>query len=507
MAGARVVEAGVMLPLTTTLAPVAEAAPWYDWRAAVATALVVLPWVINLGLLPVVLRRHRPPTAIAWLAIIFVQPYVGAALYAFFGRRVLGRRRIEAHDRATAAVMTPERLEALRPHESPPEEIPEGYRDLLHLARSIGKHGLVRGNAGRPVREKAQFIDALIDEIDRAESTVHLLYYIWRNDTTGRRVTEAVERAAARGVTCRVLADGVGSRAFLERAAPRLRRAGAQVRATMPVRLLRARLARIDVRNHRKLAVFDGRRALTGSHNVCDADYGHASIGAWQDISSVVTGPLVRQLQLVFLEDWASETGDVPDGPGVFPEIEHTGEFRAQALPSGPGAPNEGFREMMISLINEANHSVVMTTPYFVPDEASLLALRLRAMAGLEVKIIVPARTNSKLVNAACKRPYLELAEAGAEIHLHRTGLLHAKTITIDGKAGMFGSGNFDRRSFSLNYELNILIAGPEITSQLRAQQEAYLADSDPLDADALRRRSTLRRLFDDAASLLGPLL
>ncbi len=475
--------------------------------AITAIAYLVLEWGIRLVLVPIIIRKHRPTEALAWLALTLFQPIPGAIVYAIIGRPLLGRRRIKAYARAVEMVETAERTAALEPHVAPEDDIDARYRDLFRLASNVGQAHVLAGNSGEILQETEEVIDRLLADIEAARRHVHLLYYIFLPDGTGRRVGDALVRAAERGVECRVLVDGVGSSKMLKRLAPELRQRGVDVRAALPVKLIRRPLARIDVRNHRKLAVIDGRVAYTGSQNICDADYGHARIGAWHDLTARITGPLVYQLQMLFCEDWAAETGRIPDAPHVFPEPERTGRVIAQTIPSGPGARNQAFRDLMLAAINEADERVVMVTPYFVPDSPTLLALVLRARAGVRVDVIVPEKTNSVLVNAAAKSIFDELLRAGARIHLHREGLLHVKAMTIDDRFALFGSGNFDRRSFFLNYELNLLVLGREVASNLRETLETYTEGARPLSLDELDRRPAIQKLADDTAKLVAPLL
>lgn len=475
--------------------------------ALTAIAYLALEWTIRLVLVPIIIRKHRPSEALAWLALTLFQPIPGAIVYVILGRQLLGRKRTRAYTRAIELVETPERTEALTPHIAPPERIDPGYRDLFRLASKVGQSHALIGNRGVVVQHTEQVIERLIEDIDRAEHSVHLLYYIFLPDATGSRVADALRRAAARGVECRVLVDGVGSSRMLKSMAPGLRRDGVEVRAALPVKLFRRPLARIDVRNHRKLAVIDGRVAYAGSQNICDANYGHASIGAWHDLTARITGPIVYQLQMLFCEDWAAETGAIPDSPHVFPAPEPDGEVVAQMIPSGPGARNQAFRDLILSAINEADERVVMVTPYFVPDSPTLLALVLRAMAGVRVDVIVPEKTNSVLVNAAAKSIFEELLHAGANIHLHREGLLHVKAMTIDDRFALFGSGNFDRRSFFLNYELNLLVLGTEVATSLQSHLLSYVDQSRPLEIAELDKRPWIQKLADDTAKLVAPLL
>lgn len=477
------------------------------WKAYLPLGYLLVEWAIRLTLAPIIIRKHSAGEAMAWLALALFQPIPGAVLYGAFGRQLLGRKRVKANQRATRLVETKERVDALEAHAAPRESIGQGYRDLFRLATVVGGTRPLLGNAGEVI-DTERFVDRLVGDIDAAQHHVHLLTYIYRDDATGRKVAEALGRAAGRGVACRVLADGSGSADFFGTLAPRMREHGIEVRDALPSKYFRRTLARIDVRNHRKLAVVDSRVAYTGSQNICDPDYGSSRYGRWIDLTARLTGPMAMQLQMLFLEDWAAETGAVP-GPEaeIFPEPEHTGDIVVQAIPSGPGRREEAFRDVILSAINEANERIVMVTPYLIPDPPTQLALRLRAHAGVRVDIIIPERTNSFLVSAAAKSVLEELIDAGARVHLHRKGLLHVKAMTIDDSLTVFGSGNFDRRSFRLNYELNLLAHGKGVTVVMRDRLERYLEDCRPLHAKELADRPWIQKLADDTAKLVSPLL
>lgn len=495
-----------MLATTLLLAQdaVEEAALWGTW---VPLGYLALEWTIRLALAPVIIRKHSAGEAMAWLALVLFQPIIGGGLYACFGRQLLGRRRVKAAAHAIDLVETPQRLAILEPSIAPPEAIEAVHRDLFALASAVGRTRPLAGNMGE-VLDNGPFIDRLVADIDAATHHVHLLTYIYHDDATGRRVGEALLRAASRGVACRVLADGSGSANFFPRLGRELAAGGVEVRDALPSRFFRRTLARIDVRNHRKLAIIDGAIAYTGSQNICQDDYGRPRFGPWLDLTARITGPLAFQLQMLFLEDWAAEAGALPaDAHALFPEPAPAGPIVVQALPSGPGQREHAFRDVTLGAIHEANERLVLVTPYLIPDESTLLALCLRARAGVAVDVIVPEKTNAFLVNAAAKSVFEELLAAGARVHLHRRGLLHVKAMTIDDTLAIFGSGNFDRRSFRLNYEINLLAHGSAVTVALRDRLLAYLEDCRPLEARELTQRPWIQKLADDAAKLVSPLL
>ncbi len=350
-------------------------------------------------------------------------------------------------------------------------------------------------------------IDRLIADIDAAVNHVHLLFYIFRDDCVGRRVAEALVRAHGRGVTCRVLADAVGSRGLFRRLAPELRAKGVAVHPVLPVNLLRLPLARLDLRNHRKLAVIDGRIALAGSQNIVEGSYGHRRAGGWHDVMGRITGPAVGDFQGVFLEDWYHETGELLEGPGLYPTIEPQGSVAMQVVPTGPDLPTEAFQAVLVEAIFLARRRVVITSPYFIPNEAMLLALRLAVLRGVSVSLILPRHSDHPLVDAAGSFYWEHLMHCGVNVYLYYAGMLHAKTLTVDDRLAMFGSANYDIRSFELNFELNVLLEDRQAVAALARLQDEYERLSTLALSGDGPSRTWGGRLKANLAKLFSPLL
>ncbi|MEC9374653.1 MAG: phospholipase D-like domain-containing protein, partial [Planctomycetota bacterium] len=289
--------------------------------------------------------------------------------------------------------------------------------------------------------------------------------------------------------------------------AARLRAQGVDGRAALPVTPLRRQLERMDLRNHRKLAVIDARAALTGSQNIVNADYGQTRVGAWRDMTVLVRGPVIAQLQAIFRADWHFETGEVIGQEEIDEDWTPRGEIAVQAAPSGPTYGTDAAHRLIVAAVQEANERLIITSPYFVPDEAFILAIELAVLRGVQVDLVVPERANHPLVQAAGRAFYGTILEAGARIHLHQTGLLHAKTLSVDDAFALVGSANFDIRSFFLNFELNLLLYGRQAAEALRKRQMEYIAESRLLSKDVWLKRPGWRRTADDLAKLCSPLL
>ncbi|MBN2580046.1 MAG: cardiolipin synthase [Pirellulales bacterium] len=462
-------------------------------------------WAVRVVMLFVIPRRRHPSAAMAWLLVIFFLPWPGLALYWLIGSNRLPRRRIMQHtrmlDRLRAAS---QRLEKY-PNIGRPE-LGSRAMEAVKLAEHLGYMPILGGNDVELIAETETFIDRLTADIDAARSHVHLLFYIFVGDGTGQRVIDALTRAVHRGVKCRVLVDGVGSRQLLKRWGKKIRAEGIELHEALPVGIFRRRMARLDLRNHRKLAVIDGRIGYTGSQNIVDAGYGHKDL-AWHDLMLRLRGPILLELQEMFVTDWHFETDEVLDDETIFPDPEPAGAIAVQTLPSGPNYPTENYQRMVVAAIHAAERRVTITTPYFVPDDPFLQALETAVLRGVEVELVMPRKLDQRLVAAASRSYWDDLLEMGVKLYLYDKGLLHAKTMCVDESIAFIGSSNFDIRSFALNFEINLLFYGREVAAQLRRQQDLYLRDSFQLTADRWAQRPTSKMLFQNIARLLSPLL
>lgn len=468
-------------------------------------------WVFRVLMVPVILRRQfAPGAAVAWLGIIFLHPYIGLALYMTLGETRLGPHRVERHRALVNRFRSAMRDAIGGTQDSCSLQLPSEYEPMVRQAQKISGLPVLGANAVEFLTDCHPMIDRLVADIDAATSQVHLLYYMFVPDTTGVRVAEAIERAARRGVTCRILADAVASRGFFHHScglSQRLKRAGAHVTAALPVAPIQRQLPRMDLRNHRKLAVIDGRIGYAGSHNLVNPDYGGRHGGPWVDATGRFTGPIVSELAIVFAEDWGFETGQLLDVSTAGDSAHLDVGTPMQVVPTGPTSHDESFRRVFLAAIQSAQKRVMMTTPYFVPDEPTLVALMMAADRGVDVDLLLPQTPDHFFTAAAGRAHFSRLMASGVRIYLYRSGLLHTKSTTVDDTFALFGSANLDVRSFNLNFELTTLLYGSEVTGRLRKIQENYLADSVALDPAQWAKQPALRRYAENAISLLSPLL
>ena len=477
--------------------------PWPSW----ITWFVVTGWLVSLLFVGIVARRCYPAKAWAWLTVMFALPWSGVVAYLVFGENPLGRRRIMRYRQ----IVQDRRSDGLAADPAGGElsatvnmEVP----GLAALAMTRGAMSPVGGNEAELLAGPMQTMDRLIADIDSACSHVHMMFYIFWDDATGRRVGDALIRAARRGVTCRVLADAVASRRMFKTLGRRMSEAGVHVKGALPVNPMRVGLARLDLRYHRKIVVIDGKVGYIGSWNVVNPDYGQPNMSAWIDAMVRVAGPVVPQMQMLFLDDWNFEEDEWLSGDDeLFVDVEPSGQTIAQVLPSGPMYPYLPVRDVSVAAIHLARRTVSLTTAYFVPDEPLVLAMRLAAQRGVAVHVIIPARSNHWLVDMAARSYCRDLLESGVQVHLHQHGFLHTKLLTVDEQFSMIGSANFDMRSFMLDAEANLLVYSGAASEQIRRLQRQYLDASRPMELAREMTRPRLARFSEDLLKLAAPLM
>jgi cardiolipin synthase len=458
----------------------------------------------------ILLRPNREPASrIAWIAVVAVVPVLGVVGYLLLGETNIGRRNLKAMQNAALKLPRCAVFDACST-EQPKAPLPAAHEHLFKVGQSISQFQPVAGNQAELMADSNATIDRMVKDIDTAEERVDLLFYIWLPDTNGRKIAGALRRAAARGVTCRAMVDDLGSRSLIKSELwPQMRKSGVQTAVALPLGnpLLRALRGRIDLRNHRKIVVVDGYITYCGSQNCADPEFRvKARYAPWVDAVVRLQGPIARQNQILFATDWMTYTDEELEvGDLVAPVPGST--VIAQVVSSGPTLRYSAMAEMFESLIFSARRELVITTPYYVPNESMQDALCAAAYRGVRTVLILPARNDSREVAAASHSYYFGLLEAGVEIHEYVGGLLHSKTLTLDGEITLIGSANMDRRSFELNFENNMLIYDEQLTRSLRERQQDYLDSSQKISIDDVSRWSIRRRLWNNTMAMLGPVL
>lgn len=480
-----------------------------------STLLTILHIVIALTLsIRVIMRRPATGVALAWVLLVSAVPFVGAIVYLLVGERRVGLRRakrlaelrvdysklVEMIEQRATAVVDWDRHQPVA-------------RGMDRLGRALVGFPTVAGCGGTLYCDAHEILEAIATDIRAAEKSVLMEFYIWNSGGLADDVLEALIQAAQRGVSCRLLVDALGGRPWWNGDQPQqLRDAGVAVEAALPVGIFQTFVGRNDLRLHRKIVVVDGRVAWTGSMNLVDPRYFKvdANVGQWIDCMLRAEGSVVMPLAMTMIGDWLLETGESLEEiirSAKLTYVAPKGEGDMQVIPSGPGETDDAILQMMLSTISAAQEELVLTTPYFVPDDSMLRALRGAAGRGVQVDLILPAKVDSLMTRFAARSYYDELMDAGVRIHLYEDGLLHTKSITSDRHVSMFGTANLDMRSLWLNYEVCLFVYGDDFGQALYAIQNSYIAACEQLDPKEWAKRSIVERFLENLFRLFSPIL
>lgn len=479
------------------------------------TILTVLEVVYVIGLAGWILFEKRSPVAtLAWILALIALPYVGFIVFFFFGPRRLVRKRLK-HRRARGKMQ--ETAHELPVHEGRVEPEDPRITQLIRLAIAAGEPPAEHCDEVEILHDAARTYDAIEDAIRAAKHHVHVAYYIFDQGRCGSRLRDVLVERAKAGVTVRVLVDDVGSSGMGRAFSKTMRDAGVKLAKFNEVTFSRIR-SRIDFRNHRKIVVVDGTVGFTGGINVCDDYFSsptenppkrekHGHPAPWRDTHLRFTGDAVRWLQLVFLDDWHYTTGYVPRDSRYFPPPTNTGVHQVHVITSGPDRDLEPIQKMYFAAIASASDRVWLTTPYFVPDEAVFTALVTASLRGVDVRVLVPRRSDSLIVTAAARSYYDKILAAGVRVFEYQPTMIHAKTMVVDDYFAAVGTANFDNRSFRLNFEVSAILYGPTHAEELARAFEKDLEASKEITTQSRKQLSLRWRFAEAGARVLSPLL
>ncbi len=476
------------------------------WAIALVVDYILVPFVIAS-----VLRRRREPMAmLAWILVILLMPYLGMGLYLLMGsnrvvRRTRRRRRRVAHLITKLEFWTKQHVEGggagFEPH------LAEDLRGVAQLGQRLSGMPAVAGNTVRLYQEANETYAALEAAIRAARHHVHMEYYIWRPDETGLYFRDLLVERARAGVTCRLLLDSVGcwrlGRGFVRP----LKAAGVEVVFFLPLRPFGRRFSP-HMRNHRKIAVVDGQVAFLGSQNIGDEYRGRLRrLSPWYDTHMRIDGPAALFVQRTFAEDWLYAAHENIVGEEYFPRPPRPGESIVQIMPTGPDQNVSPLDHILFAAVSSAQRSIRIATPYFVPGPGLRMALIHACSRGVEVKLVLPSRTDARITLWAARSFYEELLEAGARIYEYEAGVLHSKIVTVDDRWCMLGSANMDVRSFRLNFEVTGLIYDTGVSRALAESIESFCRRARHIALRDVRERGLPRELLEGLARILTPLL
>ncbi|MBG6214512.1 MAG: cardiolipin synthase [Cryobacterium sp.] len=455
----------------------------------------------------VVPRNRRPMSGMAWLLTIFFVPYLGVVLFLLIGYRTLPKKRLARQAAINQFILeSTEGMERVR-RDHP---WPIWLESVVQLNRNLGSMPLVGDNTASLIGEYQVSFDTMVTDIDRAEKYVHVEFYILSFDPTTAPFFDALERAHRRGVTVRVLLDHIQSmrKPGFTATKRRLTEAGIAWQLMLPVQPFKGKWQRPDLRNHRKLLIVDGLVGFMGSQNIIDRSYNiRSNIRRglqWKDLMVRLEGPIVAGLNAIFITDWYSETNELltRDIEPVHPR-NVADAIDCQVVPSGPGFKGENNLRLFLALLYYAQDRIIITSPYFVPDESIMYAITTAVQRGLHVELFVSEIGDQAVVYHAQRSYYEELLTAGVRIYMYKTPyILHAKHFSIDDEVAVVGSSNMDMRSFSLNMEVTLMVRGRSFVQQLRHMEDRNRENSRELTLEEWNKQPLRSTILDNLARL-----
>jgi cardiolipin synthase len=449
------------------------------------------------------LHKRDPRAATLWLGVIWLVPALGPLLYLALGINRLQRRTLPTGTHPAPARPVPEDLGEPRP------ESAGHLQQLAQVVYRVVNRPLIPGNRLQPLINGDAAFPAMLAAIDQAEKSISLSCYIFDNDPAGQQFAAALGRAVQRGVAVRVLIDAAGTRYSWPSIARTLRRAQIPFAKFLPASLFQPwRVATLNLRNHRKILVVDGQMGFTGGMNLRQGHCLDSSPRSpVQDLHFRVEGPIATHLQEAFANDWAFTTGETLEGNAWFPEVKEAGTVIARVINDGPDADYDKLRWTLLAALGEAQTSVKILTPYFLPDHALVAALNLAALRGVRVDILLPAKNNLPLVHWASRALWWQLLERGCHLWLTPPPFDHSKLMIVDGHWVLLGSANWDARSLRLNFELNVECYGREFAAEMEPILDLKFRGAEEVTLAAVDARPVSEKLCDAAARLFSPYL
>ncbi|MGA4518906.1 cardiolipin synthase [Solibacillus silvestris] len=484
--------------------------------SAITQSSILVPLIMFINILfaltVIFLERKKPSSTWAWLLVLFFLPFVGFFLYLLLGRQLRKKHLFRWDGRKDIGIeqLISYQIEAIENNELELRvEHIKSYNHLIYMNLKTNNAVLTQDNDVKIFVDGSDKFEALINDISHAKNHIHIQYYIFKLDNLGQRIVNALIKKAKQGVKVRVLFDEMGSRGVRKRHFKELIEAGGEVEVFFPS-ILPLINPRLNFRNHRKISIIDGRIGYIGGFNVGD-EYLSLSdrFGYWRDTHLRIEGSAVHPLQTRFILDWnqASARNDICYAERYFPIIPQKGTAALQIISSGPDTEWEVIKNNYLHLITNAKKYVYIQSPYFIPDESFFDAIRIAALSGIDVRIMIPNKPDHLFVYWATYSYVGPLVEAGAKVYHYEKGFIHAKMIVVDDEIASVGTANIDVRSFSLNFEVNALLYDRLLAHRLAEIFESDILDCSELTFELYKNRSNFIKFKESISRLLSPIL
>lgn len=477
----------------------------------IRSVALLLYFVVVFVAVVVILHDLRDPVkALSWILVITLVPVLGLIMYVVFGRdyrkeKIFNRKEIE--DLKQMEGLCGKQLRELVDPQIQHIEPIEANKDIITLLLNNNKALLTVRNKVKILNDGKAKFDEMFEAIRGATSSIHLEYYIFENDAVGKELVALLEEKVREGVEVRLIYDDVGSWNLKRRHARRIRAKGIKVCCFMPVAFPWL-TSKLNNRNHRKIVIVDGKTGFTGGINVADRYIYGTKFGPWRDTHLRIEGDVVNMLQAIFVTDWYFVSGrELLTEEKYFPRTRIRSRSPMQIASSGPDSDWASIMQAFFAAINKASKSIYISTPYFLPNEAILTALKVAALSGVDVRIILPHRSDSKVVYWASRSYIGEMLEAGIKVYFFFKGFNHSKILIIDDNFCSVGSANMDIRSFEDNFEVSAIMYDPKIAAELTGYFMRDISNSVAITPQSWENRSNLHAVYESLARLLSPLL
>lgn len=480
-----------------------------DYLGTLTSIITILNILLAIAI--IFLERRNIGATWAWLMLLLLLPGFGFVIYLLFGQNLSKRKmykiKVEQHEHMSALIAN-QQGQFKRGEVIFNDPSTACSADLIYLNLTNAHAFFTQDNEVQFFTDGHSKYESLFADIERAKRHIHVMYYIVRDDHLGRRLIEALSAKAREGVEVRFLYDDIGSAALPRRFFNPLLQAGGHAAAFFPSRIPYLNF-RLNYRNHRKLAIIDGKAGYIGGFNIGDEYLGLSKrFGAWRDTHLRIRGSSVLQMQAQFMMDWnLASASKLTEFACYLPDTPATGSAGVQIVASGPNNDREQIRDAYIKIIHSAKREIYLQSPYLIPDESMLCALKLASLSGVDVKIMIPAVPDHKVVYWASFSYLGELLDAGVKCYLYEKGFLHSKTIVADGRVASVGTANIDIRSFKLNFEVNAILYGESAVAGLKRIFEDDLQGCSELTPERYRNRSRFQYIRESITRLFSPIL